>query len=123
MTQIVLIFGFLILILSVSLVIKPAALFGILERYSQSAGLQVVAVVARLILGVALVLAAPETKYPSVLLLLGWLMIAAAVAFSLMGRTRFRALLNWALQLTPHYGRLGGLLGVIFGVFLIYAVV
>ena len=122
MTQIVLIFGFLILILSVSLLIKPAALFGFIERYSQSISLQVLAVVVRLIFGAALVLVAPETKYPSVMLVLGWLMIAVAVAFSLIGRTRFRALIDWALQLAP-YGRLSGLLGVLFSGFIIYAVV
>jgi len=122
MNIIVLIFGFLILVLSASILVKPAVLFDLMGRYSQSAMLQVLAVVVRLILGIALIFAAPESRFPTVILVLGWLIIAVAVAFSLMGRTRFRVLVDWALRLANRFGRLSGLLGVLFGGFIIYAV-
>ena len=103
--------------------INPETVFGLLHRNADSLGLHILAVVVRLIIGAALVLYAAESRYPAAILILGWISIAAASVFGIMGRTKFTGLMSWALGLAPSFGRIGGLLAIIFGGFLIHAVV
>ena len=51
--------------------------------------------------------------------------IAAAVAIAVMGQSRFKKLMQWALNLAASSAafRFAGLLAILFGGFLIYAVV
>jgi hypothetical protein len=41
----------------------------------------------------------------------------------LIGRTRFKGLIGWAVEVSPIYKRMGGFAAVLFGGFLFYAVV
>jgi hypothetical protein len=41
----------------------------------------------------------------------------------IIGRANFNRLMSWALSVAPTFGRIGGLLAILFGGFLIYAVV
>ena len=77
----------------------------------------------RIILGVALIMYATESKYPKAILIIGWISIVAASVLGIMGRPNFRRLMSWALSLAPSFGRIGGFLAILFGGFLIHAVV
>jgi len=90
---------------------------------SESLGLHILAVVVRIILGVALMMYATESKYPTAISILGWISIVAASVLGVMGRTNFRRLMSWALSLAPSFGRIGGFLAILFGGFLIHAVI
>jgi len=82
-----------------------------------------VAVIVRLVLGVALIIAAPESRFPSVFLVLGWVAIVAAVAGALMGRERLRRFVNWWFErFSPPTIRVWVLFAMGFGGFLIYGV-
>ena len=48
--------------------------------------------------------------------------IAAACILGIMGRTKFKQLMSWALGLAPSFGRIGGAFAILFGGFLIHAV-
>lgn len=93
------------------------------RSHSESIGFHVLAVVSRLILGVALVAYAAESKHPLVLEALGWISLTAAIVLGVMGRSRFKVLVTWVLGFTSPLARMGGLLGILFGGFLIYVVV
>ena len=103
--------------------VKPDFVVGFFRNNSNTLGLHVLAVVVRLILGVALITHATESKFPVVFQIFGWLSVGAAVILGAIGRSRFKALLNWALSSTSSLMRLAGLSAVFLGVFLIYAVV
>ena len=45
------------------------------------------------------------------------------LVMGIMGRASFKALISWALGTPPFFRRIGGLLAIIFGGFLLYAVV
>ena len=60
-----------------------------------------------------------RSKYPTAILILGWISIVAAAVLGIMGRTNFKRLMSWALNVAPSFGRLGGLLAILFGGFLI----
>jgi hypothetical protein len=121
----ILILGFGTLMALIGLVIlgRPDVIFGALGRYSKSLYLHVSAVVIRLVLGAALIGHAAESRYPATLEALGWLFIVAAVVLGLMGRTRFKQLMDWAMSLANSFGRFAGFMALVFGGFLIHAVI
>ena len=81
------------------------------------------AVATRLVLGVALVLSASDSRFPSIFLILGWIAIVAGVAVALLGRERMRRFVNWWIErFSPSGIRLWVLFAMAFGGFLIYGV-
>ena len=123
MIYIVLAFGITILLLGAAMLVKPDAVSGPLRRHSDSLGLHVLAVTARLILGAALISYATESKYPVAFQIFGWISLTAAIILGVIGRSRFKDLISWALNFTPSLMRFAGLMAVLIGGFLIYAVV
>ena len=123
MNYIVILFGIATLIAGIVIVINPETVFGLLRRKLESLNLHILAVVVRIILGVALIICAAESKYPTAILILGWISIVAAAVLGVMGRTNFKRLMSWALGLAPSFGRIGGLLAILFGGFLVHAVI
>ncbi len=121
MTALIILFGALILLAGLTLVINPDLIFGLLGRHADSLGLHVLAVVVRVIIGVLLIVESGTSRFPLIIEIIGWLSIAAAAVFALIGRKKFLRLMNWALSLAKPYGRMGGLIAVGFGGILIYA--
>ena len=122
MNYIIILFGIATIVAGVIIVINPDTVFGLLRRKLESLGLHILAVVVRIILGAALIICAAGSKYPSAILILGWISIVAAAVLGIIGRTNFKRLMSWALSVAPSFGRLGGLLAILFGGFLIHAV-
>jgi len=123
MNYIVMLFGAATIAAGIIIVINPESVFGLMRRKLNSLGLHILAVVVRIIIGVALIICAAESKYPTAILILGWISIVAASVLGIMGRANFKRLMSWALSVAPSFGRIGGLLAILFGGFLIYAVV
>jgi hypothetical protein len=123
MNYIVILFGTATVVTGIIIVINPESVFGLMRRKLESLGLHILAVVVRIIIGVALIMCAAESKYPAAILILGWISIVAASVLGIMGRTNFRQLISWALSLAPSFGRIGGFLAILFGGFLIHAVI
>ena len=122
MGYIILVFGVLILLAGVVILAKPESIFGILRSHSESLSVHILAVATRIVLGVALIVYAGDSKHPHILEILGWLTIAAAIGLGVIGRSNFKRLMKWALALALPYGRIGGVVAVLFGGFLVYAV-
>lgn len=75
----------------------------------------------RLLLGVALLIAARASSFPAAFELLGWIVILAALALFVLGRKLTRKLIIWFGRLSMPMLRLWLLFGMAFGVFLLYA--
>ena len=123
MIILIILFGLLTLLAGVIIVINPEIIFGYLRDKLDRPWLQLVAVVTRLVLGILLIHTAGLSRFPLIIEILGWLSIAAAITFALMGRQRFLKLMTWAFSLLKPYGRIGGLFAAAFGGFLVYAYV
>jgi hypothetical protein len=80
------------------------------------------AVAVRLLLGSALIIAAPGSRFPLIFQILGWIAIAAAVVLALMGRDRLSRFVSWFERISPLMTRVWLLFGLAFGGFLIYGV-
>ena len=123
MTLLIIIFGALTLFAGIVIVINPEVIFGFLRNNLDKLVLHIMAVVIRLVLGALLIYQSNISKFPFVIEVIGWLSIVAAIFLAVMGRRNFNRLMSWALSLSKPFGRVGGILAVAFGAFLIYAFV
>ncbi len=123
MTSIIVLFGLMVFLAGVIIVVNPEIIFGLLRNSLEKVSLQVLAIGIRVAIGILLIQYASESKYPIIIEILGWLSIAAAITFSVIGRRRFLSLMSWAFSLLKPYGRIGGLFATAFGGFLVHAFV
>jgi len=119
----IIIFGTLTLFAGIVIVINPQVIFGYLRKNMDKLELHILAVVVRLVLGVLLISQSSISKLPFVIEIIGWFSVAASIILAVMGRYNFKWLMSWALSLVKPIGRVGGVLAVTFGAFLIYAFV
>jgi len=123
MTILIIIFGALTLLAGIIIIINPENIFGLLNKHTEKLELQILAIAIRLVLGALLIYQSGGSKYPLVIEIIGWLSIVAAIFFTVIGRNNFKRLISWALSLAKPFGRIGGVVAVCFGAFLIYAFV
>ena len=123
MMYLIILFGTATIVAGIFIVIKPEIIFNLIRRNFESLSVHVLAVVVRIIIGVALIMVAASSNYPTTILIIGWISIIAASILGIMGRTKFKRLMSWALSIVPSFGRIGGIIAIIFGAFLIHAVV
>ena len=123
MNYIVLIFGALTSLAGIAIAVRPEPIFRFLGEYSESFSAYVLAALIRIILGVALISCSAQSKFPITLLVIGWLSLAAAVVLLFISRQRFKAIIAWAVNIAPVYHHLGGVIAMVLGGFLFYAVV
>ena len=123
MNYIIILFATATIFTGIIIVTNPETIFGLLRKKLESLSLHILAVFVRVILGVALIMYATESRYPTAILIIGWISIVAASVLGIIGRTNFKRLMSWALSVAPSFGRIGGLLAILFGGFLIHAVV
>ena len=113
--------GTIILVLGISLLIKPEIIFGWLEENMENTSLYISAIVLRLVLGILLLIAAKESKYPGVIKFFGYLAIIAAVLFIFMGHESFQHNFLSLIPTIKPYAPVIGLVAMALGSFLIYA--
>ncbi len=116
-------FGALVFLAGVIIVFNPEVIFELLRKNLEKVFLQYLAIGIRIVIGILLIRYAGESRYPIIIEIIGWLSIAAAVTFAVIGRRRFLSLMSWAFSLTREYGRVGGLFAMAFGGFLVHAFV
>ncbi len=123
MTLLIILFGALTLSAGIVIIINPEIIFGYLRKNLDKLSLHILAVAVRLVIGFLLISQASVSTFPLTIEILGWLSIAAATTFALIGRRKFKRLMSWALSLLKPFGRIGGIFAAAFGAFLIYAFV
>ncbi len=118
---IVLFFGILIGALCIWGFVAPAKLVAMVKTVvDQPAGL-VGAVGVRIVLGAALIIAAPASMFPTVFTVLGWIAIAAAIGLAIIGRKGMQRMVGWVTGWSPVLTRLWLVFGLLFAAFLIHA--
>lgn len=118
----VLIFGIVICALSAWGIYAPEKIVkSAKDAMDQDFGIYA-AVVVRVLLGVALILAAGESSLPTIFQALGWIAILAAVIIALVGRERILRFAAWFDRFPPTFIRVWLVVGMAFGGVLIYGV-
>lgn len=121
MTLAVALFGLFVVALACAGVASPARLFALVGRLQSQGGLYFIAAV-RLLLGVALLFAAPASRAPTYLQVLGAVALLSGVATPFFGVRRFEAILDWWRARPAGLVRLWAILVAVFGLSLVWAV-
>jgi hypothetical protein len=103
--------------------VRPTGLVRFVEKIWQSPAGFRLAVAVRLVLGVVLVVAAPDCRFPQVVRILGILSIVAGAAAAALGHERLRSFVQWWVGRPPGFVRGWSLVAAAFGCFLVYAAV
>ena len=119
----ILLFGLFIVVADGALVLKPDSVMNLILRYSGSLLMHVLAAGVRIVLGIVLLLYADQSRFPLTLEVLGWISLAAGLVLAVLPPARFQALIRWAFDRFGPFTRAAAMLAVLFGAFLIYAVI
>src|SRR5262245_13476745 len=95
-------------------VVAPAQLVGIARLFESQSGLYVAAAI-RIVLGLALVLAASGARAPAAVRVIGVVILAAGLLTLVIGLDRARAILEWLVASGPVWTRLAGAVAIAFG--------
>ncbi|MEM7281274.1 MAG: hypothetical protein AAF438_06575 [Pseudomonadota bacterium] len=123
MDLLVIVFGILILSVGIWGAAQPQPLLSMADRIWSNRSAILAAVLLRLLFGLAMVLAAYQSRYPQVILSLGVLMIVAALAIPVLGTERIGAMIDWWKNRPAIVLRLWAAAAALFGVFVIHAMV
>jgi uncharacterized membrane protein YidH (DUF202 family) len=122
MTAIALVFSLLIVALGALGLISPSRVVRVARYFQTSAGLYFAGAV-RLAMGVALFFAAPASRAPEILRILGLVVIVAAVITPFFGLERYRRLVDWWSARGPAFVRAQAAFALALGLLLAYALV
>ena len=121
MQIIALVLSLLVAALGAMGVVSPERLLGIVRRFESPAGL-LAAAGFRVILGAVLFFAAPDSRAPGVVRILGVLIFAVGLITPLFGVRRFSRLLKWWSARSSLFTRAWAGFALAFGLLLAYAV-
>lgn len=112
--------GVLTLLMGIWGVLAPSRIMAFVTRFGSTGGLWFAAGI-RLVFGLALWFAAPASRAPILLQVLGVVALVAAFLIPFMGVDRFRALIEWWTKLSSLAMRAWCLLAVGFGAIILWA--
>lgn len=121
MKLIIKLFVILIILIGISLIIKPDFIFDWLESNVENTSLYIAAISVRLAFGILFIVAAKESKYPKVIQFFGFLATIAAIIFLFMGHERFKDFASSMLPEIKSYALMIGFIATAIGVFFAYA--
>ncbi|KPK17832.1 MAG: hypothetical protein AMJ62_00040 [Myxococcales bacterium SG8_38] len=113
-------FGVFMVLVGAWGLLAPLRLTELIQRFATKSGL-FVAVAIRLLLGLLLWFAAPQSRAPLLLQVLALLAVLAAVTLPFVGVDRYKALIEWWTRLSTGNQRLWSLLAVLFGATILWA--
>ena len=120
MTAIAICFSVFVIALGIVGLVSPSRLLAFDAYFQKPPGLYAAAVI-RLVVGVALFAAAPESRAPGTLQILGIVIIMAGFITIVLGFKRFRHIAGWWSTQGPATVRTGAGVAVAFGLLLAYA--
>jgi hypothetical protein len=113
-------FGALMAILSVVMIINPGYWARGIVTFSQAAWFHPFEILSRLVFGVLFINFADQTRYPTLILIIGYVLVAVAVGLSLTPPSKHRRFALWSAKKFEPFFRPSGVASLAFGVFLVY---
>lgn len=123
MNYVIILFGLLIVVLSLFILLRPQAALEYAAAKAGSIGMYISAVTARVGIGLVVLIYADQSRFPHTMEILAYLFIAAGLGLALAGPGRFERMVHWFIDRFAGMRRVSGSLGVILGLFLVYAVI
>lgn len=122
MKWIVLLFGLFLIVAGIILFIDDNIVIGYINTNMESSWLYFFAIVMRIIMGAALLKTASKSRHPLAFLVIGGIALAAALIFLAIGHEQFQQMMANLLPYFENTGTWSGIVALLFGVFLLYAI-
>ena len=113
-------FGLIICFLCIWGLVVPSRLIGFVKDVANRPPGIYVAVAVRVVLGVALLVAAPSSMFPLLFSVLGGVTLAAAAGLVIVGRAGMRRLVSYFAGMPSGFVRVWLVLGFAFGALLVH---
>lgn len=120
MSFVVAVAGVLLFVLGAVGVVSPRVLAALVSRWQSPTGLHLAAGI-RVVLGVAFLVAAGESRSPLFLRVLGWILIVTGALTPVLGLRRFEALLEWWTRQPATFRRCWAGLAAVIGAAIAWA--
>jgi hypothetical protein len=121
MRQLATVVGVLIVLVGLVGVIVPNEITAIGHYVVTRNGLYIVAVL-RICIGIVFILAAPASRMPRTVRIIGGIVLIAGIITPLFGVDRSRAVLDWWISQSSIFMRLAGVMAIAAGAFIIRAI-
>lgn len=116
---VVILYGIAILFVSLRAIVIPDRLRRLVQRVTEPGSGYIAGTVIRLVLGLSLLAAAEQARWPGVFTAIGGLTLIAAFTLLLLGRPRERRMADWLTGFSDNMLRLATLPALLFGVLLL----
>lgn len=116
-------FGLIMVMASLVMVAKPDALGRFIVRFCRMPYMHPLEILIRLSFGVLFLRYAEDSKFPLIIEITGYVLLAAGVGLIFLPPSYHRRFGIWAAESLSRFFRPAGLGSLAFGVFLIYAAV
>ena len=111
-----------IIFIGVMLVWKPDSVMGMVKLYAYETGLQVMASIGRILVGLAFIVYASQSNLPTLLTILGWLAIISGVVFLFLKQETFSNLVRTVVNQYGQFAQIAGGIATLLGLIVLYAV-
>lgn len=111
-----------IVFIGVMLVWKPDSVLGMVKLYADETGLQVMASIGRILVGLAFIVYASQSNLPTLLTILGWLAIISGVVFLFLKQETFSNLVRTVVNQYGQFAQIAGGIATVLGLVVLYAV-
>lgn len=123
MTTLLVFFAALIALVGLSTVVLPSSWLMLAKQVRVTLPMRLLAFAVRVLIGVMLISVADATGYPLPLKVIGLVLIVAGVLALALGNERIQALIDWIVGKGPRVVRVGGAIALLFGLFVVYALI
>lgn len=113
-------FGFLMILLSAVMVVAPDYWSNGIVRFSRAKYFHAFEIVSRLGFGAIFVAFSEQTRYPAVISVFGYLMLAVGVGLLIAGPSRHKQFAVWSAAKFTNIFRPAGIVSIMFGIFIAY---
>ncbi len=120
-TVIATLLGLLIGVAGIMVIARPGRVGDVAERMSTTSAIKAGAILGRIAIGILLLLAAPDTRLPTFMTILGFLSIIGGVALAVMKEAWVNTLVGWWANQSETILRVWGVLITLFGGVIVYA--
>ncbi|MCF6225597.1 MAG: hypothetical protein L3J22_04750 [Xanthomonadales bacterium] len=114
-------FGTLLVFLSTVMVVNPEYWSKGIVKFSEAAYFHLFEIVSRLLFGAIFITFADQTLYPTMMSIIGYMLVGVGVVLSLTPPSKHRLFAAWSAQRFSSIFRPAGVFSFIFGIFIIYA--
>lgn len=113
-------FGFLLMLLSIVMIASPGYWASGIVKFSEKSYFHPFEILSRLAFGAAFIVSADQTLYPTLTLIIGYLLLTVGVGLLLTPPSKHKQFAVWSARRFKHSFRPMGVVSLFFGAFLVY---